>query len=181
MVTVRPEKLREALSTKLDAATQDVVKLRIADQPDYNQYLEPGKIVKDFLLAARGVFPVIKTFGDDNLKPQGFKRWCDAWENALGPTARDLWQKMRDERTSQEHGEGADLIRDMIPITRGDQVQVFQNAVLLGVPPPPPPAKAGVRFKAYPDRPVSEVCGDYLELSRRFADDFVRDHANLIP
>jgi hypothetical protein len=40
--------------------------------------------------------------------------------------------------------------------------------------------KQRVRFAAYADRAASDVCNDYVRLARRFADDFVRDHAHLL-
>jgi hypothetical protein len=33
-----------------------------------------------------------------------------------------------------------------------------------------------VRFVAYPDTPVSEVCAQYLELCKRFVADFLAEH-----
>jgi hypothetical protein len=87
---------------------------------------------------------------------------------------------MRSERVAQEHGEGAGLTQIMIPITRGQMPQDFTNYALLRIPRPPGPSKGGFRFTAYPDRPASEICRDYLALCRRFADDFERDHSHLL-
>ena len=183
--TVRPAKLRETLNAKLESATLKLAEIREADQPESNRYWEPGNIVTDFLHATRGVYPVLETFAKGtSLKVPGFEKWRDRWEGQLTASDLKLWRQMRAERVSQEHGEGAELIRDMIPITRGHNTQQPANVLLLGLAAQGyknEVSKGGVRFAAYPTRPVSDVCADYLELSNRFVNDFVRDHANLIP
>jgi len=57
----------------------------------------------------------------------------------------------------------------------------FTNYAALGIPRPPGPSKAGVRFKAYPNSPASEVCRQYLELCQRFWQDFQAEHPHLLP
>jgi hypothetical protein len=184
MVTVTPGRLKEALNAKLGDAAHALAELREADKPERNRYWNERSIVVDFLYAARGVFPVVKTFGEDNLQPAGFRQWCDAWEGALGRTELGLWRKMNDERISQEHGEGAELMPVMIPIAQVDVLPQDCNVALLGLAARgyrPATSKGGVRFTAYPNRAVSEVCAEYKDLAQRFVDDFVRGHANLIP
>ena len=67
----------------------------------------------------------------------------------------------------------------------GDQIQRHHSVVLLGLAAASRAEnrswKGGVRFEAYPNRPVSEVCADYLALSQRLVADFLHDHAHLIP
>jgi hypothetical protein len=183
-VAVRPEKLRAALGAKLLSAVQALNDLREADKPEINRICEPHRQAAEFLHAARGVYPTIKTFGDENLQPAGFKKWVEEWENSrLSDSERKMWQMMRTARIAQEHGDGA-LIPHQIEVTRGDQIQVWGNAALLGIPPEQIDKrsfKSGVRLAAYPDRPASEVCAEYFELCQRFAEDFQRDHAYLIP
>jgi hypothetical protein len=130
-VSIRPEKLREALGAKLDTAVQALYKLREAEKPVLNQYWEPQTIVVEFLHAAHGVFPTIKTFGEKNAA--GFWKWLDGWKGELSSPDRDLWQQKNTERVAQEHGEGADLIPHQIEITQGDQIQRFHNAAVLGL------------------------------------------------
>ena len=86
---------------------------------------------------------------------------------------------MQDQRDADEHGHGADLVSVAIPIALE---WMPTNTVLLGlgIGDQPTASKGGVRFSAYPDKPASEVCAAYLQLCRRFVDDFLRDHAALI-
>jgi hypothetical protein len=58
-------------------------------------------------------------------------------------------------------------------------MQDFTNYALLGIPRGPGPSKGGVRFKAYPDKPASQVCREYVELVKRFWEDFTLDHGHL--
>ena len=51
----------------------------------------------------------------------------------------------------------------------------------LGIPRAPGPTKSAVRFRAYPDKPASEVCAEYLKLLQKFVADFLRQHAHLVP
>jgi hypothetical protein len=140
-----------------------------------------------FVRAAHGVIPVAETFSDDNpVLPGQFKAWLARWKSSaqLTPSELQLWDHMYDARRFQEHGEGAGFIPYQIEITRWDQPKRHCNAELLN-----PSAssnidlrswKGGVRFDVYPQRPVSEVCAEYLALCQRFVADFLRDHAHLI-
>lgn len=72
----------------------------------------------------------------------------------------------------------------MVPITQGDHTPWDYNVALLNLAATgykPSAWKGGVRFKAYPNRAASEVCAEYKQLAQRFVDDFLRDHAHLIP
>src|SRR5580658_8172444 len=98
-VAVRPEKLRAALGAKLLSAVQALNDLREADKPEINRICEPHRQAAEFLHAAHGVYPTIKTFGDEHLQPAGFKKWVDEWENSrLSDSEREMWQKMRTAR-----------------------------------------------------------------------------------
>jgi hypothetical protein len=186
---VRPEKLKEALNTKIAEAVFKLHELREADKPEMNRYLEPLGIAVAFVNAAHGVVPVAETFGDENpVLPGKFKAWHKRWKSSalLLPSELLLWEYMYDARRFQEHGEGAGFIAHQIEITRGDQIQHHHNVAMLALAASSSghdnrSFKGGVRFEAYPSRPVSEVCADYLNLSQRFVRDFLRDHAHLIP
>lgn len=87
---------------------------------------------------------------------------------------------MLDERVAEEHGEGAGLEAILIAVTRGHMPQDFTNYALFRIPRPPGRSKGGVRFRAYPGRPASEVCQQYLELCQRFWQDFQAEHPHLL-
>jgi hypothetical protein len=178
--TVRPEKLREALTAKLLAAAMALHKLRDADKLELNQHWDPQNIVVEFLNAARGVVPIAETF----LGERPFRRWNDAWEKARLPESdrSALWKQMWDSRRLQEHGEGAGLIHTQLLVDDRNLLQVNRSVVHLGMAPTKTEMfKGSVRFAAYPDRPVSEVCAEYLEMCQQFVDDFLREQAQLIP
>jgi hypothetical protein len=178
--TVRPDKLKDALNVKLSDAVFKLHELREADKPEINRHWEPHSAAVAFINAAHGVVPVAETFGQSH----GFDKWRKAWEAALLPPERELWERMYDARRFQEHGEGAGFIPHQIEITRGDQIQRQHNVALLGLAAAQVDNrswKGGVRHEAYPDRPVSEVCAVYLELCQRFVANFLRDHSHLIP
>jgi len=177
--TVRPEKLREAFGAKLSTAVFALHKLREADQQRLKQYPEPHSIVVEFLHASRGVFPIAETFD-----PPGFLAWVAQWKRKRLPKSEQLalWDEMHTARRFQEHGEGAGLIPFQIEVTQGDQIQRFHNATLLGTRLSENRSwKGGVRFEAYEDRPVSEVCAEYFGMCQQFVDDFLHDHAHLLP
>ena len=182
---VRPEKLKDALNAKVSDAVFSLHELREADKPEINRYWESQTSAVAFVHAAHGLVPVCETFGDNYpLHPSGFKAWHTSWKAALSLGALQLWERMYDARRFQDHGEGAGFIPHRIEITRGDQIQGQHNAALLGLAASSGidnrSWKGGVRHEAYPDRPVSEVCAEYLELCQRFVADFLRDHA-IIP
>jgi hypothetical protein len=182
--TVRLKKLRETLNTKLGKADMLLWELREADKPRFptqTRLWDPNVIVMDFLLAARGVYPVMETFAKPRLTPAGFKAWVKEWEKKrLSPGAeRKLWRRMRIERVEQEHGEGVKLKQILIPITEGEVPGVTANVVVLGLKRADMGSgmsKGGVRFTAYPDTSVSVVCAQYLALCRRFVADFLQEH-----
>jgi hypothetical protein len=179
--TVSPQKLKEALQAKLGTARFAIHDLRESERPETNRHWRAHQYVVDFLHAARGVYPIVETFSKNRL-PQGFKAWVNDWElRKLCQSEQILWQQMRDERVSQEHGEGAGLIPVLIPIKSRDQSQNYRNAVLLGADiTQNRQSKGSVRFVAYPNQLASEVCEEYLSLAQRFVNDFLSEHPHLL-
>ncbi len=184
MATVRsPESLRTALGQKLQRATECVYELHQSEQPEFNKYWNPGESFKDFLHAARGAVPVLKTFADERQQPGDFEAWRGKWEARLTDGERALWLKMQAARVDQEHGDGPDLVPYSIEITYGHTSEVYANVAVLGLKPGEwmrSRSKGGVRFAPYADRPLSEVCRDYLALCQRFVADFEREHVHLL-
>ena len=177
---VRPEKLREALNAKLSDVPQLIFELQQAEKPEFNRYTQPEKYATDILHAARGVFPVAKSFADAQPSVD-FDAWYEAWRRGLTEVERSSWRQLRDDRVAHEHGEGAPLIQHMVEVTRGDGYTNFSNYAALGIRPPERgPSKGCVRYAAYPDQPASAVARDYLALAQRFVDDFLREHEHLL-
>ena len=179
--SVRPESLKEAVNAQVEAATLSLRELQQAEQPEGNRYTEPQKYIVDFLHAARGVLAILKTFGENQLQPAPFKRWLEAWEHTLKPEQLALWRAIGTEPVSPEHAEEALLMPTWIPITRGQMPEDFTDYAELGIPRATGPTKSAVRFRAYPDKPASEVCDAYFTLVRRLVADFLRQHAHLVP
>jgi hypothetical protein len=179
--SVRPEQLEEAVKAEVDAAMLSLRELQQAEQPECNQYTEPQKYLADFLRAARGVFSVVKTFGENNLQPAPFKRWVEAWQHTLKPEQLGLWKAIGTESVAEEPAEEGPLLSTWIPITRGRLPEDFTNYAELGIARPSGPTKRAVRFRAYPDKPASEVCAEYLTLMQKLVADFLRQHAQLVP
>lgn len=173
---VSAEKLENVLRAKLAAARVALHNLREAELPEMNRHWDPAQYIVNFLHAARGVCPVVETFIGQN----PYRAWVAIWERSkLTPAERELWRRIREARVDQEHGEGAALIPFSIEVTRGNQIQAYRNAVLLGVDPTGNKcSKGGVRFSVYPDEPASHVCERYYALALRFVDDFLSDHAS---
>jgi len=172
--TVAPSKLVNALDTKLSAARRKVLDLQRAEEPRVDG-ISHHDLVIHFLKAARGVYPVVKTFHDAWLQGHSFEAWLTSWEQGLIPADLALWQYMQDQRDRDEHGDGADLVSVDIPVML-DHQQPY-NAALYGVGPEgqPKASKGSVRFGKYPHRRVSEVCAEYLTLCQRFMDDYLRE------
>jgi hypothetical protein len=175
--TVRPDNLRAALDAKLAAAMSQLIELREAEQPRLTPHLNAREIIATFLLYARGVYAIVDGFGKAQVGDLQYSAWYAQWTQTLGNADRALWQQLRDDRVFQERGPGAALI-DLEVSIAADPSSTTQPSV--------PPARADVRkrlvrFAAYKGRAASDVCGDYLRLAKRCADDFVRDHARFLP
>jgi hypothetical protein len=165
--TVRPDNLRAALDAKLAAAMSQLVDLREAEQPRVTP-LNAREIVETFLLHACRVHPIVCTFGRTQAGDLQFDAWYGQWLAKLGDADRALWQRLLDERTRQEHGQGAALVEVEIAQQSAPGAQTdFRKRI--------------VRFAAAPNRAASDVCTDYLRLAKRFVGEFVRDYDRFLP
>jgi hypothetical protein len=176
---VRPEKWRGTVNEKLALAHHHWFELYQSEMPERNRYHDAPNYLGHLVGAARGVYQVTETLAGLNYKPWP---WRDQWESQLTKAELDLWRKMRDVRTAEEHGEGAELIDWRVPLPPAPNYGNQAIFSLIGVTRDQRgegPAKFTVRFKAYPDHPASEVAREYIELCNRFADDFERDHQHL--
>jgi hypothetical protein len=173
--TVSARRLSEALHRKLHEATMQLHELwKTNSDPATLVAIDVRSVVHNFVSAARGVFPVAKTFGDDSLPKGMFDAWLGQWESRLDREAADLWKYIRQLRDDREHGDGMDLFALAIPLPRETNAPA---ALLLGVLAPPEASVISVRFGEYPDRTAHDVCFDYLEICRKFVRDFLQDHA----
>jgi hypothetical protein len=175
---VDPARLRTALHQKLGSAYWRVSDLYNAEQPRFTA-TEPQGIIPHFLTSARGVCLTAETFAEDSWPVGDFRIWLARWEARLASDDLLLWCYMREQRNACEHGDGADLTRFQIPIDQEPDISDKNYAaILLSMPRNQSRFwKDGVRFKVYPDKPVSEVCISYLKLCRRFVDDFLQENA----
>jgi hypothetical protein len=171
---VRPDMLKGVLSSKLSAATTQLLELREAEQPRLTPHLSPHQIVDAFLLHARGVYPIVDAFGKLHAGDLVYKAWHEAWRSSLTKADLALWDRLRDDGTQREHAHRAELIEDEIAATADPSVAQSTSGAHGNV------HKLRVRFPFDPNRAASEVCADYLRLARRFANDFVREHEQLL-
>lgn len=168
------EQLPGAVSAKLSRAGQALYELVEMEKPVMSRGQVPRDQVNEFLDPARGVFLTVQTHALERLGKAAFWKWLESWEGALSPSDLDLWHRLTDERDAEQHGAGADLIDVAIELAR-DYGMATANVVIFGTGnalPVRPPSKGGVRFAAYPDRPLSEICREYLALVQRFYQDF---------
>ena len=175
--TLRPDNLKAALDAKVAASMAQLAEVREMEQPRLTPHLNPRETVRAFLLYARSICPLLRTFGSTQAGELQFNAWYEQWVKGLSDADRALWNQFRDDGVQQEHGRGAELIDVEISVAADPSV---------AMQPPLPVARADVRkrlvrFAAYANRPASNVCGDYLRLARVFAHDFVRDHARFLP
>jgi hypothetical protein len=129
-----------------------------------------------FVRLARGVYPVVKTFGKDWLPGNRCRVWHAKWESGLTDAEQTLWRHVQELRDIDEHGEGAPLLPVSIPVAVDDCVPTNAALLGLGASHQPTASKVGAGFSPYLDKSASEVCAQYLQLCRRFVDDFLRDH-----
>ena len=173
--TVRPNNLRAALDAKLAAAMSQLIELREAEQPRVTPHLNPREIVGTFVLYARGVYSIVDAFGKAQVGDLQLSAWYGQWVDKLGEADRALWQQLRDERSMQDHGPGGALVDLEVTVAADPSITAAPLGARADV------RKRLVRFAANPGRFASHVCADYLRLAKRFADDFVRDHARFLP
>jgi len=151
-----------------------LAEVREMEQPRPTPHLNPREIVGAFLLYARGIFALLRSFGRTQAGELQFNAWHEQWVAALSDADRALWNQLGDDRVQQ--GRGAELIDVEISVAADPSVAAQQSL-------PRAQTAAGkriVRFAAYANRPASNVCGDYLRLARVLAHDFIRDHQRFI-
>src|ERR1700722_8573989 len=160
--TVSAQQLPGAVQGKIADANMALIELRRLDSP-WTQ-----DVSKDYRAAlqacmepARGVVLTIQTFGEEALGRRAFWDWVEQWERSLSPAELAIWELITEARDWQTHGAGPELIE--VPI-RLD----------------PSTSRSVARFKAQANRPASDACNEYVELVRRFAADFQRNHAALL-
>ena len=175
--TIRSDNLRAALDAKLAAATSQLVDLREAEQRRVTLHLNPREIIDAFLLYACRVYPIADTFGRAQAGDLQFEAWYGQWLGRLGEADRALWQQLRDERSRQEHGHGAALIEVEIAVPADPSIAVGQTVPNTQTD----LRKRLMRFAGAPNRAASDVCADYLRLTKRFVGEFVRDYARFLP
>ncbi len=170
--TVRPDNLQAALDAKFAASRAQLDEMREMEQPRLTPHLNPREIVEAFLLYARGVFLVASAFGKAQAGELQFDAWYMQWVANLSDVDRAVWKYLRDDGI----GHGAEL-SDV-------EISVAAESAVAGPQPSsgarPDVRKRLVRFAAYANRAASDVCGDYLRLSKVFADNFVADHARFL-
>ena len=130
-----------------------------------------------FALYACGAYPIAEKFGRAQAGELQFNAWYEQWTKQLKAADAALWRRLRDERIRQERGQGVELIEVEMSIAPDPSASTRQP--LRGAS--ADARKQLVRFAAYPDRPASAVCNDYLQLARRFVHDFLQDHARFLP
>jgi hypothetical protein len=164
--TLRPDNVKAALDAKIAAAMAQLGELRESEQARITPHLNPREIVRGFLLYARGVHSIASAFGRAQAGELQFDAWYEQWVNALSDADRLLWRQLHQDSSSE-------LIDAEIAVEQ-DSESAPKAASR------PRAQKRVVRFAAYPGRPASAVGYDYLQLSRRFEADFVREHARFI-
>ena len=172
--SLRPDNLRAALDAKLAAALNRLVELREADQPRATLHLSPREILGEFFHYLREVYRIADTFGRSEAGELQFNAWSEQWTARLNDIDRVLWKRLRDDRTGKQ---GADLIGVDISVPSDPAVTIRESLPGAGTA----VRKQLIRFAAYPNRAASDVCEHHLELAKRFAQDFVRDHARFLP
>ncbi len=171
--TVRPDNLKAALDAKLAAALAQLADLREAEQPRFTPHLSPRELVSALVLYARGVHTVASAFGTAQAGELQYNAWYEQWHKALSETDRRLWMELHHDRV---HAQGADLVDVEILVAAEPSVAAASASRA---------AHADVsnrvcRFAAYPQRSASDVCADLLRLAKRFAGEFLRDHARFL-
>ena len=177
--TVSAQELPGAVQAKFGAAVSALRDMRDAESPRMLGGRNPGDSVTAFLESARGVYYTVETFGQAALTEAGFAEWFGDWTSDLRRVEHKLWDFMARQRSNQIHGAGLDVVAVEIPLDSMDQWSGNSSA-LFGHSTRGTASKGGIRFRAYRDRPVSDVCAEYLPLMQRFYDDFRTDHTALL-
>ncbi|MEO8465003.1 MAG: hypothetical protein ABI640_06650 [Gammaproteobacteria bacterium] len=171
--TVRPDNLKAALDAKIAAAMAYLAELREAEQPRVTPHLNSRELVGTLMGYARSVQTIASAFGRAQSGELQHNAWYEQWKKVLSEADRRLWLELGDERG---HAQGAALV---------DVETLVASDPSVAGPPSQPRAHADVRkrvcrFAAFPERPASDVCSDMLLLARRFAGEFLRDHARFL-
>jgi hypothetical protein len=161
--TIRPDNLKAALDARVAAAMAQLGELRESEQPRITPHLNAREITRSFLNYARGVVSIASTFGRAQAGELQFDTWYEQWVNSLGDADRLLWRQLRQDS-------GAGLIDVEIAVAHESSATGARSDA----------HKRVARFAAYPQRPASAVGYDFLQLSRRFEGDFVREHARFL-
>jgi hypothetical protein len=169
--TLRPDNVKAALDAKLAAAMAQLAELREAEQPRLTTHLSSRELVGALLNYARSVPAIAGAFGKAQAGELQFDSWHDQWVKALSDADRAVWQQL-----NAAHGQGDSLVDVEIVVPRESSVAQLK---------PSPDTQAGARkrlarFAAYPARAASDVCRSFVWLAKRYADDFLRDHARFL-
>ena len=162
--TVRPDNLKAALDAKIAAGLAQLSELRESEQPRITP-LNPRELVAALLRYARGVNTVAGGFAKGLVGELQYNSWYEQWKGTLADADRLLWRKL---------GEGS---------TEAHDVELIDVEAVLAADPSATHAdirKRVCRFAAYPERSASDVGGDVLRIARRFAGEFIRDHARFL-
>ncbi len=170
--TVRPDNFRAALDAKIAAALAQLADLREAEQPRVTPHLSARELVGALLLYTRGVHAIASAFGKAHVGELQYDAWYEQWKSALSDADRGLWRELSEDREAR----GIELI-DVETLVASDPSIAGATSLR--------DTHADIRkrfsrFAAYPQRSASDVCGDLLRLARRFAGEFIRDHARFL-
>jgi hypothetical protein len=162
--TVRPDNLKAALDAKIAAALAQLAELRESEEPRITPHLNPRELVASLLLYAHGIYSVASSFGRAQVGELQYEAWYEQWKQALGDADRGVWRELSE---GGANAQGGGLIDVEILVT--------------GVSSAPHDTRKRVcRFAAYPQRSASDLCAELLRLGKRFAGEFMRDHARFL-
>jgi hypothetical protein len=171
--TVRPDNIKAALDAKIAAALAQFAELREAEQPRVTPHLNPRELVGALLGYARGVHAIASAFGRAEIGELQYNAWYEQWTKSLSDTDHALWRELSEERVHAP----ADALIDV-------ETRVASDPSVVGSPSTggthADVSKRVCRFAAHAQRSASDVCGDLLRLARRFAGEFIRDHARFL-
>ena len=166
--TLRPDNLKAALHAKLAAAQGQLMALHEAEQPCLTPHLSPRQIVISFMGYAGGVYAIADAFGRAEVGELQFNAWYEQWMRALNNVDRALVQQVRHHAAHHGQADATPLVEVEISVDPDPSVTVpnLRHGV----------RKQLARFATQPERPASDVCEEYLRVTKQFAGDFVRDH-----
>jgi hypothetical protein len=163
--------VKAALDAKLAAAMSQLVALREAEQPAA-LHLNPREIIDAFLSYACRVQAIAETFGREQAGHLQFDAWYGQWVDKLSDADRSLWKELGGAQARQQHGHGAALVEVEVGVSPEPSAKAPLGAQA--------PIRKRIFFAAWPNRPASDVCADYLRMAKRLAGEFVRDYARFL-